>query len=45
VGDKQGYLEATVEFALKRPDLRDPFLQYLLKTVKPLLGEEIKSAE
>ena len=24
VGDKQGYLEATVEFALKRPDLRDP---------------------
>ena len=38
VGDKQGYLEATVEFALKRPDLRDQFLQYLLKTVKPLLG-------
>ena len=33
VGDKQGYLEATVDFALKRPDLRDPFLRYLLKTV------------
>ena len=32
VGDKQGYLEATVEFALKRPDLREPFLRYLLKT-------------
>lgn len=36
VGDKQGYLEATVEFALKRPDLRDKFLQYLMKTVGPL---------
>jgi len=38
VGDKQGYLEATVEFALKRPELRDPFLQYLLKTVGPLVS-------
>ena len=38
VGDKQGYLEATVEFALKRPELRDKFLQYLLKTVGPLVG-------
>ena len=33
IGDKQGYLEATVEFALKRPDLRDKFLRYLMKTV------------
>ena len=40
VGDKQGYLEATVEFALKRPDLRDPFLRYLLKTVGPLVKGE-----
>lgn len=31
VGDKQGYLEATVEFALRRPDLRDEFLKYLIK--------------
>lgn len=31
VGDKQGYLEATVEFALKRPDLRENFLRYLNK--------------
>ena len=38
VGDKQGYLEATVEYALKRPELRDKFLQYLLKTVGPLVG-------
>ena len=29
VGDKQGFLEATVEMALKRPDLHDKFLQYL----------------
>ena len=27
VGDKQGYLEATVDFALTRPDLREPFLR------------------
>lgn len=38
VGDKQGYLEATIEFALKRPDLRDDFLQYLIKTVGPLVN-------
>jgi UTP--glucose-1-phosphate uridylyltransferase len=29
VGDKQGYLEATVEFALRREDLREEFLKYL----------------
>ena len=29
VGDKQGFLEATVEMALKRPELRDKFLAYL----------------
>lgn len=29
VGDKQGFLEATVEFALRRPQLREPFLDYL----------------
>lgn len=33
IGDKQGYLEATVEFALKRPDLRDKFLPYLKKII------------
>lgn len=40
VGDKQGYLEATVEFALKRSDLRGPFLRYLVKTVGPLIAGE-----
>ncbi len=33
VGDKQGFLEATVEMALKRPDLRDKFLAYLKNIV------------
>jgi UTP--glucose-1-phosphate uridylyltransferase len=33
VGDKQGFLEATVEFALKRDDLREEFLNYLMKIV------------
>lgn len=45
VGDKQGYLEATVEYALKRPDLRDQFLQYLMKALRPLMnGAERPSA-
>ena len=34
VGDKQGFLEATVEYALRREDLRDDFLNYLIKIVK-----------
>ncbi|WP_455542941.1 UTP--glucose-1-phosphate uridylyltransferase GalU [Intestinibacter sp.] len=29
VGDKLGFLEATVDFALKRPELRDDFLAFL----------------
>lgn len=29
VGDKLGFLQATVEFALKREELREPFMQYL----------------
>lgn len=41
IGDKQGFLEATIEFALKRPDLREGFLKYLLHTLGPVLnGEE-----
>lgn len=27
--DKESYLEATVEYALHRPDLKDKFLEYL----------------
>lgn len=29
VGDKLGFLQATVEYALKREDLRKPFIEYL----------------
>ena len=33
VGDKQGYLEAQVEYALRRADLKDKFKYYLSKLV------------
>ena len=33
VGDKQGFLEATVEYALRREDLRENFLEYLIDIV------------
>ena len=33
-GDKAGFLEANVAFALKRPELRDSFLAYLHKTLE-----------
>ena len=29
VGDKQGFLEATIEYALRRDDLKDNFKAYL----------------
>ncbi|MDU5109537.1 MAG: UTP--glucose-1-phosphate uridylyltransferase GalU [Clostridium sp.] len=29
VGDKLGFLQATVEFALKKEELREPFIEYL----------------
>ena len=32
-GDKLGYLKATVELALKNPELKDEFKEYLLNTV------------
>lgn len=44
VGDKQGYLEATVEFALKRPELRERFSPYLLEVIGPVLQGEIAAA-
>ena len=34
VGDKLGFLQATVEFALQREDLREPFLRYLQQIVR-----------
>lgn len=41
VGNKLGFLQATVEFALKREDLRDEFLKYLIKITE----KETKSIE
>lgn len=38
VGNKQGFLEATVETALRRSDLREEFLEYLLKVVEKEVG-------
>jgi len=38
VGNKQGFLEATVETALRRSDLRDEFLQYLVGVVEREVG-------
>ena len=29
VGDKLGFLEATIDFALKRPELRDGLIEFL----------------
>lgn len=40
IGDKEGFLEATVEQALKRTELRDRFMHYLVKTIGPLLQEK-----
>jgi len=34
-GSKLGYLQATVEFALQHPDLKDSFRQYLGKLKIP----------
>lgn len=33
-GDKLGFLEATVEYALRRPDLKEGFMEYLKTIVK-----------
>ena len=44
VGDKLGFLEATVEYALRRQDLRDGFIEYLndLSKKEDLLRKEVK---
>ena len=34
VGDKLGFLEATVEYALRREELRDEFMEYLKNIIK-----------
>lgn len=34
VGDRMGYLEATIDYALKREDLAEPLLNYMAKKVE-----------
>ena len=40
VGDKLGFLQATVEYALRKDDLREPFIEYL-KGLSEKFNEEI----
>ncbi len=42
IGDKEGFLEATVEQALKRPELRDDFMAYLVQRIGPLLRQKME---
>ncbi|MGE5626578.1 MAG: UTP--glucose-1-phosphate uridylyltransferase GalU [Solirubrobacterales bacterium] len=41
VGDKLGFLQATVEFALKREELRKPFMEYLLNLNKQQIFKDV----
>ncbi len=41
VGDKLGFLEATVDFALKRDDLRDGFIEFLKSKANELTSNEL----
>lgn len=34
VGDKLGFLQATVEYALRKEELRDNFIEYLKTVIK-----------
>jgi len=50
VGDKLGFLQATVEFALKRDELKKPFMKYLMTiknnpNFKDLYNEAISETE
>lgn len=41
VGDKLGFLQATVEFALKREELKRPFMEYLLGLMKTEMFKDV----
>jgi len=41
VGDKLGFLKATVEFALKREEIKKPFMQYLQSLMKTEMFKEV----
>jgi UTP--glucose-1-phosphate uridylyltransferase len=38
VGDRLGFLRTTVEFAMKKKDLREPFRKYLEGLMRRLCG-------
>ncbi|HAP32464.1 MAG TPA: hypothetical protein DCQ14_05365, partial [Firmicutes bacterium] len=42
VGDRLGFLQATVEFALQREDLREPFRDYLEGLMRRQRKEQTK---
>jgi len=42
-GSKLGYLQATVEFALEHPELRDEFLEYLMTEFGERAKEHLRS--
>ena len=44
VGDKLGFLEATVEYALRRSELREEFIEYLndLSEKESLFKKEVE---
>lgn len=44
VGNKLGFLQATVEFALNRDDLKDDFKEYLLNLLKKDLNKKDQAA-
>jgi UTP--glucose-1-phosphate uridylyltransferase len=45
VGDKLGYIQASIEYALRRDDLRDDFLSYLWSLLKsPLVTHMISTS-
>ncbi len=45
IGDKEGFLEATVEQALKRPEIREEFMTYLVHTIGSLLRPKMDGDE
>ena len=45
VGDKFGFIKATVDFALKRKDLGDQVRRYLLNEIAPRLKDELQDHE
>lgn len=44
IGDKLGFLKATIEFALKREDIREPFENYILQIADTIIKEREEEA-